>query len=75
MQSLEEVLHVLILGPLHIDIGLECALLLFLHLLEAAGGLQVDLFVTVTQLLQGLIMLGSFRHRIFGGMGICRPRR
>ena len=75
MQSLEEVLHVLITAALHIDLGFESALLLFLHLLEDAGCLQVDLFIAMSELLQGLIMLGPFRRRLFGGMRICRPRR
>jgi hypothetical protein len=60
MQSLEEVLHILISTALHIDLGFECALLLFLHLLEDAGCLQVDLFIAMSELLQGLIMLGPF---------------
>jgi len=75
MQSLEEVLHVLISAALHIDLGFECALLLFLHLLEDTGGLQVDLLVAMSELLQGLIMLVPFRRRFFGGVRICRPRR
>jgi hypothetical protein len=29
----------------------------------------------MSELLQGLIMLGPFRRRFFGGMRICRPRR
>ena len=75
MQSLEEVLHILISAALYIDLGFECALLLFLHLFKDAGGLQVDFFVAMSELLQGLIMLGPFRRRFFGGMRICRPRR
>ena len=74
MQSLEEVLHVLIAAALHVDLGFESALLLFLHLLEDAGGLQVHLLVAMGQLLQGLVVLGPLGCRLFGGMGICRPR-
>lgn len=51
MQSLEEVLHVLISPALYIDLRFEGALLLFLHLLEDAGSLQVDLLVAMSELL------------------------
>ena len=74
MQPLEEVLDVLIATALHVDLGFERALFLFLHLLEDAGGLQVHFLVAMGQLLQGLVVLGPLGCRLFGGMGICRPR-
>ena len=74
MQPLKEVLHVLIAAALHVYLGFEGALLLFLHFLEDSGGLQVHLLVAMGQLLQGLVVLGPLGCRLFGGMGICRPR-
>lgn len=58
MQSLEQVLNVIVSPPFLIDLGLERTFLLLLHLLEDSRNLHIVVLVALYQLFNGLLFSG-----------------
>ena len=81
VQPLKQILHILVPAALVVDLGLECALLLLLHLLKDPGCLQIDFLVALCQLFDGLILFAppqvgvGIGRRLLGGMGVGWTRR
>lgn len=58
VQSVKQILHVLIPAAFFVDLRLECALFLLFHFLKDTGRLKVNFLVALSQFLDGHVMLG-----------------